>query len=1353
MKPPVETISIKEKIKLQVLPALLIVAGLSLIGTGAFLLFKAVKQPPQQRPQSLVFQPPSRGTHAPGQILVKFKPGTDVQQAVSRVLEEPQTVNIDDRGRVIEETSGIDLKNPKPYRQKKVPLELKGVKDLLPRTAISQSGKEKISTRGNKDPQATMDKFQFGQWKLVEVNADASVSDLVQRFSTDSRVEHVEANIQYSLAVEPRRLDSSEVDDGGGGGGLPEPNDPFFWSSGTWGNSYPDLWGLKRVKADRAWNVTKGNAQVIVAVSDTGIDYNHPDLQGQIWSNEGEIPDNLIDDDGNGYVDDVRGWNFAYFPNNDPRDCHGHGTHVAGTIGARSNNGMGIAGMAWNVKLLPIVGLDCLGYGYEWALAAGLLYAVNAGADVINMSWGGQGHSQLLANVLQYAYEQRLILVAAAGNSLKDVAGFIPASLPNVLAVAAWSPENSLSLFSNWGDSIDIAAPGTDTLSLRAEGTDMYCQFDPVTCRPEYSQIVSDPQGRPIYYRADGTSMAAPHVSGVAALIRSLSQNFSPELIEFLLTNTSEHLTDTCTALSYCRFNPRYSCYSFPCSEQTYEPYGVLNAEAALLIARDMVANAKPELLVLTHSAGMGATDRGQLSATIANRGNVTATNIHYQIYAGAPGANRVIEDAFIQSLAPGETSTVNLTLSPDDIRDLFLTILIDPESQIQEYIENNNEVKIPVVPQELSGWPQYIARELTTSSPTVKDIDGNGILDIVIGDWESFGGGSSVYALQADGQPVPGWPQRTDPLRGEVYSSPAVADIDGDGDQEVIVGTGREGRVYVWRQNAENRSQWEIAPGWPKQTGESLRGPEPWRYRIVGSPATADIDRDGLPEVIIGAADGNVYVWNADGSNVPGWPRNTGSDVYSTPTIADIDGDGLLEIIAGTLLNQVYAWHADGTQVSGWPVAIDGLVYASPAVADIDGDGKLEIAIGDTSASADLTKFYVWRSNGTIMNGWPISLRDSQYGVKQFNSSPVIGDIDYDGTLEIVTTMFSGDESSVHIWKPNGASLAGWPKTLVSGTASVAPTLADLDGDNRLEIVLGHEDNLYVWRSDGSNVPGWPQKVIGDVFSTGLYGSPAVVDLDGDGRLEVIAGSKAGELHVWTFPIVGEPNREPWPTFKHDLTRTGKYPDIPVVLPLTASTIPQCVMLLPGENDTYTTSGLSRYQPFSVVIRDNDNRPVANASVTLDFFQVHDLALASQQAQGVTVDCTAKQIRVTTDDQGRATFVVRGAGRQTGTPGSVSPSGFHKIKVYVNGVLTKFITATTPDQNGAAGSTYLPFNGVESNDRKYLIYDLFNSSTVAGRSDLNCNGSVDGSDLSIFLDFESNDAVSQPPLTTSYCR
>lgn len=281
------------------------------------------------------------------------------------------------------------------------------------------------------------------------------------------------------------------------------PSDVALSDGRLWGlNNYGQSGGTSGidVRALQAWEVTTGDPEVVVAVIDTGVRYTHQDLAANMWENPGEVAGNGVDDDANGYVDDVYGIS-ALNLSGDPWDDEGHGTHVAGTIAAVGNNSGAHVGVAFNAKIMALKFLDSSGVGSTSGAIRCIEYAIQEGADVMNNSWGGGGFSQALFDVIEEANEAGILFVAAAGNSgtNNDFSPHYPSSydVANVVSVAAIDRSGNLASFSNYGsDSVDLAAPGVFIYSCE-HGSD------------------SD------YGYQSGTSMATPHVSGVAALLKS----------------------------------------------------------------------------------------------------------------------------------------------------------------------------------------------------------------------------------------------------------------------------------------------------------------------------------------------------------------------------------------------------------------------------------------------------------------------------------------------------------------------------------------------------------------------------------------------------------------------------------------------------------------------------------------------------------------------------------------------------------------------------------------------------------------------------------------------------------------
>jgi len=318
--------------------------------------------------------------------------------------------------------------------------------------------------------------------------------------------------------------------------GVGAPNDPLYGPHQRW---YYEL-----IEAPAAWDLGPGAQPAVVAVLDTGVDMAHPDLAGKIWVNPGETPDNGIDDDQNGCVDDLHGCNFVdpetadiacvgrpSGASNDVRDDDGHGTFVAGIVGAATNNGQGVAGTADGVVLMPVKVLACTGGGAVADISAGILYAAENGARVINMSFGGHLESDIIRDAIRTAHDDfGVVLVSATGNmGMADVS--FPANLPQVIAVGGSDrnkPDEPAS-FSSWGPEVDVVAPGVDiTSTVPAD-----------LCGRNWRCISSLP-----YSTASGTSFAAPLVSALAGLLLSRGPALTNEDVRSIIALTAQPLPD-----------------------------------------------------------------------------------------------------------------------------------------------------------------------------------------------------------------------------------------------------------------------------------------------------------------------------------------------------------------------------------------------------------------------------------------------------------------------------------------------------------------------------------------------------------------------------------------------------------------------------------------------------------------------------------------------------------------------------------------------------------------------------------------------------------------------------------------
>ncbi len=333
-----------------------------------------------------------------------------------------------------------------------------------------------------------------GTLAIIDFDEGRKVEDVIHGFLKSGLVATIEPDYTY-YAIEDEEIDSKLLWDENAVsrvGTLAVPSDP----------SYALLYGLPKVNAPAAWNTRTSASTIKVAVIDTGVRYTHEDLAANMWVNTVEsngTPD--FDDDGNGYIDDIYGINTIIDGSGDPMDDHGHGTHVAGTIGAVGNNGKGVSGAAWNVQLMAIKFLSSSGSGSTSNAIEGVTYAINEGADIMNNSCGGGGYSTFLYDAIKSARDQGIIFVAAAGNNNtnNDSSPHYPSSYAsnNVVTVGSTTSSDSRSSFSNYGvKTVDVFAPGSSIYST------------------DYTSDSS-------YSYKSGTSMATPLVSGVLALLKA----------------------------------------------------------------------------------------------------------------------------------------------------------------------------------------------------------------------------------------------------------------------------------------------------------------------------------------------------------------------------------------------------------------------------------------------------------------------------------------------------------------------------------------------------------------------------------------------------------------------------------------------------------------------------------------------------------------------------------------------------------------------------------------------------------------------------------------------------------------
>ena len=439
--------------------------------------------------------------YKPGEIIVKFKQGA--AETLEKQLSKGETVG------ALKVSSSLDELRWR-HRVKKITPLIKGFRaerqrmsGLLKKDKASLTKRERRLVRRLERAPKGARVPDLDRIYKIELEEGQSAEQAVAEYKLNPDVEYAELNYIVHIAD--------------------TPDDPYYnlqWALNNTGQSYPVGGGGSNsgtvdadIDAPEAWEIYTGNSETIVAVVDTGVDYTHRDLSSNMWT-------------------DVAG-NYGYdFINNDndPMDDRGHGTHCAGIIAARGNNGTDIAGVCWNARIMALKFLGADGIGSTLDAVPAFYYAVANGADVLSNSWGGGDFLQSLQDAIDYAYSQGVTIVAAAGNDDSNSPPY-PAYYEHVISVAATDSDDQKASFSNYGEWVDIAAPGVFILSLRASGTFMGTVYD------KYTTIAS------------GTSMACPHVAGACALMLSIYPFLTSDEVCDILMRTADPIAD---GICYC---------------------------------------------------------------------------------------------------------------------------------------------------------------------------------------------------------------------------------------------------------------------------------------------------------------------------------------------------------------------------------------------------------------------------------------------------------------------------------------------------------------------------------------------------------------------------------------------------------------------------------------------------------------------------------------------------------------------------------------------------------------------------------------------------------------------------------
>ncbi len=912
------------------------------------------------------------------------------------------------------------------------------------------------------------------------------------------------------------------------------PNDPYLTTSGSFEQSYRDLWGLETIGAETAWDSARGDG-VLVAVVDTGVDRLHPDLADNVWRNTGEI-DNGIDDDGNGYVDDLYGWDMAN-GDGDPMDDHGHGTHVSGTIAAQDNNNLGIVGVAPDAQVMGVKCLDANGRGTAFNLAQGIIYAAQNGAQVINNSWGCIFRCPLVPvyeDAVELAHGLGSVVVFSAGNSRDDTMHYSPQNHPLSVVVSATNPDDGLATFTNYG-LIDVGAPGAGLqdpppeyepergiLSLKAAQCD--------TC-PE--QLIVDED----YLRQAGTSMAAPHVVGLAAVILSEYPAYSNEQVRQLLRHSAADVNADGfdTRYGYGRIDAAGAMAdSEPLETLIAAPHGE-PIETSLVPLIGTAAGKDFAQYELDYGYGPFPTEwtpiatspepvtQGELAMWNAEE---VSDGLHtVRLIATATDGRQYIDHHLLtfdrfelrlvdRSVHPGGGMIVIPGTAAVGNQVRFDVRVEDPitGAPVEADITLTNGGEAPVINGVLAVW----------NSAEVKA----GFYRIVLEAQNSAGTVRSQSAtILVDPQIEAGWPvtfRNLDPgAYGALSYAPTIADVTGDGFKEVLAAF--SDKVYLFDY------QGKLLPGWPRVTPNADGTPG----RVELAPVAGDVTGDGNVEIIVVNQSGTIYVWRVDGTIVPGWPIKPDDRYNHQMVLGELDGVEGLELVVLASQGMAYAFRGNGVLLPGWPVEIAETGFASPpVVADLDGDDQAEVALAVSTYSAEYTVTVLDR-DGKTLPGWPVhQTLDHGSSMGQLAA----GDLDRDGDRELV---FAAEEVQVFAYHHDGSSVVGWPVEVPSEsfpTRANPIAIGDVTGDGHLEVVIGFglyydhtvnsfTDGLYVWRGDGKLLSGWPQTDSYGWTHYFGYSGPALADVDGDGVADIISshGYREYENVVEAYRYTGE--------------------------------------------------------------------------------------------------------------------------------------------------------------------------------------------------------------------------------------
>lgn len=845
---------------------------------------------------------------------------------------------------------------------------------------------------------------------------------------------------------------------------------------------YESLWYITQTETEKVWDFVRDASDVLIGISDSGIKWTHPDLQENIWLNEGEMAGvsidwvngtftgDGIDNDGNGKIDDVMGWDFVNNDNNPLQNWNYnyHGTHVAGCASAVGDNNLGTVGPAFNAKLLNMQGApdnqDSNGnpHGYQQ-----MVYAADMGADIINASWGGQTYNLSYANTyVNYATNYGSLVVVAAGNgNIEHNSSYIdaPSDCPNAFNVAATDRNDEKASFSEYGDPIDISSPGTEIKSTIIENDG--------------------------YDNAQGTSMASPIVCGIAALVKAVNPDFTNTQIRERIENTADYIDD---------INPDYAGKLGA---------GRINAFAAVLY--DKIPNMIIEDKAITEIEGDGdgiANPGERISLQVKltnyldiNTGLAWASSNNTNVYLRCDQAGVVIQDsvASLGNIASGASvwntdspftfnTSSNMSTQPIEFK-LYVEANLDSEIpySIEIPFESNLSLNYPDWSFELTGQ--------TLSSPIIMDINNDNINEVIFGDIEG-----NVNVLDNQQNFLSGFPIN---LNSAISLPLAVGDLNNDNIEDIVAVT-------------NNKEAFAISGD-----GSILWGPISLDNQMVkANPLITDLDGNGTLEAVICTLNGKIHVLDGQGNEFPNYPCEFPGNFIFNIAAGDINLNGNQEIILQSISgNLLVIDYQSQENINGFPFALGANTEFAPLVTNIDDDLYPEII--STISAQGIIK--IINHDGTIAYTF-----DIDGAIKQ---DILFADFNNDGNKELLFTTYEG---MVHALSLDGTELLNFPLNLNTYIEGL-PLLSDLDGQGLCLIFGDTSGMLHAINHNGLEAGNFPIDL-----NDNLKVSPALGDIDNDGDLDLVV-STVTELRLLDLKRNGYSN---WIMHRGNPGRTANF-------------------------------------------------------------------------------------------------------------------------------------------------------------------------------------------------------------------